>query len=76
VSSTTICTLIVGRDGPEAADPASVVGSEIEVMKDILAAVTDTLTRGTASTIERVTMQAARLLASRPGLVNHHRTSA
>jgi hypothetical protein len=76
VSNTTSPKLIVGRDGSEVAERGSAVGSDVDVMKDILAIATDSFLFGPASTIERVTMQAARQLATRSDLGKEPRTSA
>ena len=73
MSSTTSPTLMLGR---VAAEPGSAFVSAVEVMNYIFAVATDTIGWGTVSTIERVTMQAARQLATPPTSVNPSRTSA
>jgi hypothetical protein len=75
VSSTTLAMLILGRDGPDVADSGAALVSDVDVMKHIFAATTDNSCLGPATTIEPMTMQAARI-ATRPEGINQRRTSA
>jgi hypothetical protein len=69
--------LIWGREDPElagmgseVAEPAVAFVSDVEVMQHILAEVTDSSCSGALTTIEPMTMRAARI-ATRPDLAKH-----